>query len=86
VNAGRFPSVPLADDPELAEHALWNDEIAEDLEWQAEVLLPAIEAGAVVPGLRSPSAGHFTSGGVIPNDPGEHGDGVPAILNGGCQP
>jgi DNA-directed RNA polymerase specialized sigma24 family protein len=28
----RYPSVPLADDPELAEHALWNEEIADDLE------------------------------------------------------
>jgi len=28
----RFPSVPLADDPELAEHAEWNQEIADDLE------------------------------------------------------
>ena len=28
----RFPSVPLADDPELAEHALWNGEIASDAE------------------------------------------------------
>jgi hypothetical protein len=27
----RFPSVPQADDPELAEHALWNDEIADHL-------------------------------------------------------
>jgi hypothetical protein len=33
----RFPSVPVADDPELAEHALWNDEIAEDLEKQVEL-------------------------------------------------
>ena len=32
----RFPSVPLADDPELAGHALWNDEIAADLEEQVE--------------------------------------------------
>lgn len=36
----RYPSVPLADDPELAGHALWNEEIAEDLEemtleWEA---------------------------------------------------
>lgn len=30
--SARFPSVPLADDPELAEHALWSDEIAADLE------------------------------------------------------
>jgi hypothetical protein len=35
MTAVRFPSVPLADDPELAEHALWNDEIAEDLEEMA---------------------------------------------------
>ena len=28
----------------------------------------------------------FVSGGIIPNDPGEHGDSVPAILNGGCRP
>jgi DNA-directed RNA polymerase specialized sigma24 family protein len=37
----RFMSVPLADDPELAEHALWNEEIAGDLEemtleWEAD--------------------------------------------------
>jgi hypothetical protein len=32
MTATRFPSVPLADDPVLAGHALWNDEIAEDLE------------------------------------------------------
>lgn len=28
----RFPSVPRADDPELAERALWNAEIAADAE------------------------------------------------------
>lgn len=35
--APRFASVPLADDPELAGHALWNDEIAEDLERQVRL-------------------------------------------------
>lgn len=46
----RNPSVPLADDPELAEHALWNDEIAEDLEQQMrlfdEPLTRALDAAA----------------------------------------
>lgn len=36
IAAARFPSVPLADDPDLAERALWNDEIVADLERMAE--------------------------------------------------
>jgi hypothetical protein len=39
----RFPSVPQADDPELAGYALWNDEIAEDLE-ALDALFAAQEA------------------------------------------
>jgi hypothetical protein len=30
--------------------------------------------------------GRFASGGIIPSDPGEHGDSVPLHLNGGCRP
>lgn len=51
----RFPSVPLADDPELGERALWNDEIAEDLARQVEAwnLAALIErAGNLRDGLR----------------------------------
>jgi hypothetical protein len=51
VTATRFPSVPLADDPELAEHALWNDEIAEDLERMDEegLTLAHLEGGESCP-------------------------------------
>jgi hypothetical protein len=59
----RFPSVPLADDPELTEHALWNDEIAADLKWQVEALHPYLrgELTELDPPV-SPSAVPFTEG------------------------
>lgn len=41
--AVRFPSVPLAEDPDPAEHALWNDEVAAHLERMAEADLFAIK-------------------------------------------
>ena len=35
---------------------------------------------------RDEAPGWYARGGVIPNDPGPHGDGVPLPLTGGCFP
>jgi hypothetical protein len=63
--------------PALTEHGL-----AEDRDFLVSEPVPDVE---VRPETVARMA-RFANGGVIPNDPGDHGDSVPLFLNGGCRP
>jgi hypothetical protein len=72
------PIIPRHLVPALAEHGL-----VEDRDFLVSEPVPDVE---VRPETVARMA-RFASGGIIPNDPGGHGDSVPLPLrNGGCRP